>query len=121
MDKPKYPNEDREQPLKLSSKQTSINDGLKKIGEEISSFYLDGIRVFQSSGMRTKSYLLAHIAREIEGGIRGAFVGKDIESAAANLERDFRISYKQIVQKFIDTIGTKGNVNDRQVSKFIKK
>ena len=62
---------------KLTQKQIQIYNGLKSIGEEIAAFYIDGVRMFNSNGWNTKSYLLGHIAREIDGGIRGVFALKD--------------------------------------------
>jgi len=55
----------------LTDKQNSIYSGLSNIGEEIASFYFDGVRILNSENLFTKSYLLAHIGREIEGEIRG--------------------------------------------------
>ena len=55
--------------IKLEAYQQRIYDGLKQIGEEIASLYYDGVVIFNSE-LTSKSYLLAHIAREIEGGIR---------------------------------------------------
>ena len=54
----------------LTDKQNSIYSGLSNIGEEIASFYFDGVRILNSENLFTKSYLLAHIGREIEGEIR---------------------------------------------------
>src|SRR3972149_2662913 len=63
--------------VKLTPKQLEIHKGLKSIGEEIAAFYLDGIKVFNSSELEIKSYLLAHIAREIEGGLRDILVVRE--------------------------------------------
>lgn len=54
----------------FDSKQLEIYEGLRSIGPEISAFYLDGVRILNNPDLETKSYLLAHIAREIEGGLR---------------------------------------------------
>lgn len=54
----------------LDSKQLEIYKGLRSIGPEISAFYLDGVRIVHNDNLETKSYLLAHVAREIEGGLR---------------------------------------------------
>ncbi len=59
-----------------NARQSEIYFGLKSIGPEIAAFYSDGISVLNTSILQTKSYLLGHIAREIEGGIRDAFVIK---------------------------------------------
>lgn len=56
--------------LKLEDYQMEIFENLKLIGEEIASFYLDGIKIYKSGFFQTKPYLLAHVAREIESGLR---------------------------------------------------
>ncbi|SHI27218.1 hypothetical protein [Leeuwenhoekiella palythoae] len=56
--------------MKLTEKQTHIYEGLKGIGEEISSFYLDAIKIIHQNNIASQSYLLAHFAREIDGGLR---------------------------------------------------
>ncbi|HOF07542.1 MAG TPA: hypothetical protein P5301_04810 [Bacteroidales bacterium] len=62
-----------EENVKLENYQQNIYDGLKQIGEEIASLYYDGVVIFNSE-LSSKSYLLAHIDREIEGGIRDILV-----------------------------------------------
>lgn len=61
---------EKKEDLKLENYQIEIYEKLKLIGEEIASFYLDGIKIFKSRCFQTKPYLLGHIAREIESGIR---------------------------------------------------
>ncbi len=56
----------------LDEYQRRILNGLKEIGEEIATLYKDGVKIFKSN-LGSKPYLLAHIAREIEGGIRDIF------------------------------------------------
>jgi len=56
----------------MNTKQTEIYEGLKSIGEEIASFYADGVDMINSD-YKTKSYLIAHISREIDGGLRDIF------------------------------------------------
>lgn len=55
---------------KLNARQQAIYQGLKDIGEEIEAFYLDGLKILQDDNLQTAAYLLAHIAREIDGGLR---------------------------------------------------
>ncbi|WP_422859654.1 hypothetical protein ACOKFD_01610 [Flagellimonas sp. S174] len=43
---------------------------MKSIGEEISSFYNDALNIIDKDDLVSQSYLLAHIAREIDGGLR---------------------------------------------------
>ena len=54
----------------LSPRQAEIHRNLQAIGPEIAAFYLSGVKVLQDDNLETSSYLLAHIAREIEGGLR---------------------------------------------------
>ncbi|RKU21140.1 hypothetical protein C6499_22315 [Candidatus Poribacteria bacterium] len=55
---------------KLNARQRAIYQGLKDIGEEIEAFYLDGLKILQDDNLQTAAYLLVHIAREIDGGLR---------------------------------------------------
>ncbi len=59
----------------MTENQNEIYKGLKSIGEEIAQFYFDGVQIV-SSDFGTKSYLLAHILREIDGGLRDIFGSK---------------------------------------------
>ncbi|HEY6142210.1 MAG TPA: hypothetical protein VIV55_02110 [Flavobacterium sp.] len=68
--------------LELKENQIKIYNGLKSIGNEIASFYVDGVRMLNDENFSTKAYLLAHIAREIDGGLR------DLLSDGITLECD---------------------------------
>ena len=57
----------------LSPRQAVIYRNLEAIGPEIAAFYLSGVKVLQGDDLETSSYLLAHIAREIEGSLRDIF------------------------------------------------
>ena len=59
--------------LELSPRQSDIYRNLESIGPEIAAFYLSGVKVLQDNDLETSSYLLAHTAREIEGGLRDVF------------------------------------------------
>ncbi|MCK4654160.1 MAG: hypothetical protein KAU01_06920 [Candidatus Cloacimonetes bacterium] len=76
---------------KLESKQLEIYQGLKAIGPEISSFYLDSIFILNSKNLITKSYILAHIAREIESGLKSILAHRDMinEKKKENTENKF--------------------------------
>jgi hypothetical protein len=65
--------------LRLTGKQQGIYNGLLGIGEEIASFYIDGIQIINNPALKTKSYLLAHTLREIEGSLRSILVIDDEE------------------------------------------
>jgi len=69
----------------LDPRQLEIYKGLRSIGAEISAFYLDAVRIFNSDNLQTKSYMLAHAAREIEAGLRDVLTreGEGIEKDKA--------------------------------------
>ena len=54
----------------LNARQREIYQNLKSIGPEIAAYYLDGIRILQREDLETSASLLAHVAREIDGGLR---------------------------------------------------
>ena len=54
----------------LTPRQTEIYRNLKDIGPEIAAFYLDGVKILRADNFETAPYLLAHITREIDGGLR---------------------------------------------------
>ena len=54
----------------LTPRQLEIYRNLKDIGPEIAAFYLDGIKILQNKELETAANLLAHVAREIDGGLR---------------------------------------------------
>ena len=56
--------------LEMSPRQAEIYRNLGAIGPEIAAFYLSGIKVLRDNNLDSAPYLLAHIAREIEGGLR---------------------------------------------------
>jgi len=60
----------------LTPRQTEIYRNLKDIGPEIAAFYLDGIKILQDKELETAANLLAHIAREIDGGLRDVLAEK---------------------------------------------
>lgn len=55
--------------LEMSPRQAEIYRNLEAIGPEIAAFYLSGIKVLRNNDLESAPYLLAHIAREIEGGL----------------------------------------------------
>ena len=54
----------------LSPQQREIRRNLEAIGPEIAAYYLDGIKILHGTDLETAASLLAHIAREIDGGLR---------------------------------------------------
>ena len=54
----------------LTPRQKKIYRNLQDIGPEIAAFYRDGVKMLRSDNFETAPYLLAHITREIDGGLR---------------------------------------------------
>ena len=50
--------------------EENIYGGLKAIGEEISVFYLDAVKLLRSNDFGSQNYLISHLLREIDGGLR---------------------------------------------------
>ena len=64
------PSEMADRVPELNARQREIYQNLKSIGPEIAAYYLDGIKILYSTDLETAASLLAHIAREIDGGLR---------------------------------------------------
>ena len=60
----------------LTPRQQKIYRNLQDIGPEIAAFYRDGVKILQNKELETASNLLAHIAREIDGGLRNLLAGR---------------------------------------------
>ena len=58
--------------------EQKIYSGLKNIGDTIAAFYKEGVRIVKYDNSEIKSYLIGHILREIDGGIRDVFSSEDI-------------------------------------------
>ena len=92
----------------LTPKQIDIYNGLRSIGEEIAVFFLDGVKILNNNDLETKSYLLAHIAREIEGGLRDILVGIEgvshidsiCNALGVNKEDSFAKRWHKIAKEF---------------------
>ena len=61
----------------LTPRQNKIYRNLQDIGPEIAAFYLDGVKMLRSDNFGTAPYLLAHITREIDGGLRDILSSKE--------------------------------------------
>ena len=72
--------------LELAPRQAEIYQNLEAIGPEIAAFYFDGIRILQNNNLETAANLLAHITREIDGGLR------NILSEDKKVELEFVVS-----------------------------
>ena len=61
----------------LTPRQNKIYRNLQDIGPEIAAFYRDGVKMLRSDNFETAPYLLAHITREIDGGLRDILSSKE--------------------------------------------
>ena len=62
--------------IELVPHQSEINQNLEKITPLLAAFYRDWVRMRQSTNFKCRSYLLAHLAREVDSGLRGALSTK---------------------------------------------
>ncbi len=69
-DPSQVPNDSTTQTLELTARQRGILQNLTAIGPEIAAYYRDGLRILQYKDIEISASLLAHIAREIDGGLR---------------------------------------------------
>ena len=88
----------------LSPKQSDIHQNLAAIGPEIAAYYLDGIQILQHEGLITTASLLAHVAREIDGGLR------DILSSGEAKEH----IQKQLTKEILEKLGNYDELKDRK-------
>ena len=65
--------------VKLTAQQVEIHRNLASIGPEIAAYYLDGIRILQNKDLETAASLLAHVAREIDGGLRDILSSDEVK------------------------------------------
>ncbi len=56
--------------IELSDPQFEINQNLQTLAPLLAAFYRDWLRILQSTNFKCRSYLLGHLAREIDGGFR---------------------------------------------------
>ena len=56
--------------IELSNPQSAINENLQTLAPLLAAFYRDWLRMRQSTNFKCRSYLLGHLAREIDGGFR---------------------------------------------------
>lgn len=63
----------------MTERQIEIHKGLSSIGTEIAAFYHDGV-VLSKMNLDTKPYLLGHLSREIESGLRDVLTPKSLEN-----------------------------------------
>lgn len=82
--------------IEYSDEQHELNQNLKTFAPLLAAFYRDLLRIRQSTNFKCRSYLLGHLAREIDGGFRDILsIDKDkdlIEQAVE--EEDLGKQYK---------------------------
>jgi hypothetical protein len=64
----------------MTDREQEIYKGLKSIGPEIAAFFSDAVKIAESD-FDTKPYLLSHLSREIESGLRDILTPKNDEEA----------------------------------------
>lgn len=64
----------------MTEREQEIYKGLKSIGPEIAAFFSDAVKIAESD-FDTKPYLLSHLSREIESGLRDILTPKNDEEA----------------------------------------
>lgn len=73
----------------LTAQQQRIYDALKNIGEALANFYLDGVRMTHPDcTILSKANMIAHAAREIDGGLRDLFAPNKIVKEKKTLIAD---------------------------------
>ncbi len=90
--------------LEINAQQSDIRQNLAAIGPEIAAYYSDGIQILQHEGLITTASLLAHVAREIDGGLR------DILSSG---EAKKHIK-KQLTKEILEKLGNYDKLKDRK-------
>ncbi len=90
--------------VELTARQVEIHRNLESIGPEIAAYYMDGIRILQNKDLETVASLLAHIAREIDGGLR------DILSSGEAKER----IQTQLIEEVLTKFGDYDELKDRK-------
>ena len=88
----------------LSLQQREILRNLEAIGPEIAAYYLDGIKILHSKDLETAASLLAHIAREIDGGLRDILSS---DQARANIQ-------KQLTEEVLIKLGDYSELRNRK-------
>ena len=88
----------------LSPQQREIRQNLEAIGPEIAAYYLDGIKILHGTDLETAASLLAHIAREIDGGLRDILSS---DQAKANIQN-------QLTEEVLTKLGNYSELKERK-------
>jgi hypothetical protein len=89
----------------LNPEQIDIYNGLKSIGNEIASFYFDGVKIYENEEIKTKSYLLSHIAREIEGSLRDIFSEEKRDEIICEKCGQLIVKQKSHIESICESLG----------------
>ena len=89
----------------LNPEQIDIYNGLKSIGNEIASFYFDGVKIYENEEIKTKSYLLSHIAREIEGSLRDIFSEEKRDEIICEKCEQLIVKQKSHIESICESLG----------------
>ena len=103
-DLPREQNDTLSLGVELTAQQAEIHRNLESIGPEIAAYYMDGIRILQNKDLETAASLLAHVAREIDGGLR------DILSSGEAKER----IQTQLTEEVLTQLGHYNELKDRK-------
>lgn len=95
----RIPSDDLNRGPDLRPRQREIHRHLGTIGPEIAAYYLDGIKILHSTHLETAASLLAHIAREIDGGLR------DILSPEETKDKIEKPIQEQLTKEVLEKLG----------------
>lgn len=97
----------------LSERELSIYNGLKAFRPEIAIYYRDGLLI-KESRIQSKSNLLAHLLREIDGGLRAVFEdSKKKDSLKKTITKDFT---ETLLAEFIEDYQSYTYLKDTKIS-----
>lgn len=117
----------------LNPRQQKIYLGLKSLGPLPAAFYKDAVGIMGGSLIETKSYIIAHLARELDGSIRDIFSlleNKDKETSHMDIilrclgksdKSEFAIEWKEISSQFAGLAHrSKPHESPREVKRIIE-
>ena len=84
--------------------EQKIYSGLKTIGDTLAAFYREGVRLVKYDNSEIRSYLIGHILREIDGGIRDVFSSNDVKE---RISFEYGIPEKKHLADILVVIGEK--------------
>lgn len=88
----------------FSDKELSILDSLRLIRPELAAFYKDGLYI-KKHPFDSKSYILAHLMREIDGGLRDVF-DKQVNAVEVKCEKCGKPEKKVLDDAFKKEVAT---------------